>query len=376
MSNQNGSWEWPANYPPQGPGNQTPQGLGNYPPSNYGQSYEGWNQGPYATEPKPPVVPFRPLNIGDLFEGTFAAIRSNPKVMFTFSLVTMAIVGVIAGIANAFVFENLPAWADGFDPTALDPGASPMMTLPTLSLQLIVSVLQSAAAMLITGMLVLSVTNAVVGLNNDTTSTWQQLRPRFWNLVGTTLLVGLIIGAIATIGVIGIVVVVVAISSAVGDSGLFLGILVLVLVPVFIAAIIWLSVRLYFATMCTVVEDVSPTQALGRSWQLTKGAFWRVLGRVALMILVVGAASSILSGAVTTVVLGLLSFLDAPWLIGLVSTLLGALVSGLVQPVTAAFSSLMYIDERVRKEDLAPRLQAALDANRQAPTPEAQRPPL
>lgn len=361
MSNQNGSWEWPADYPPQ----------------NYGSAQGGWDQGPHSTGPKPPVVPFRPISIGDLFEGTFAAIRSNPKVMFTFSLVTMAIVGTIAGIANAFVFENLPDWADGFDPTVLDPGSSPMMTLPTLSLQLVISVLQAAAAMLITGMLVLSVTNAVVGLNNDMTKTWGQLRPRFWNLVGTTLLVGLIIGGIAVIGVIGITLLIVAISSAIGDPGLFLGITVLLMIPVFIAVIIWLSIRLYFATMCAVVEDVSPTRALARSWNLTKGSFWRILGRVTLMILVVGAASSILSGAITAVVIGLLSFLDASWIIGLVSTLLGALVSGLVQPVTAAFSSLMYVDERVRKEGLAPRLQAALDANRQDQAQqEAQLPPL
>ena len=315
--------------------------------------------------PKPPVVPFRPLTIGDLFEGTFAAIRSNPRVMFTFSIATMAIVGVIAGIANAFVFQRLPDWTDGFDPSIIDPGAYPMMTLPTLSLQLVISLLQAGAAMLITGMLVLSVTNAVVGLNKGTSGTWEQLRPRFWSLVGTALLVGLIVGGIAVVGLTGLILVLVTVSTAMGDSGLFLGIMALILIPVFIVVIIWLSVRLYFATMCAVVEDVSPTQALGRSWKLTRGAFWRVLGRVALMLLVVGAASSILSGVITSVVLGLLSFLDAPWLIALVSTLLGALVSGLVQPVTASFNSLMYVDERIRKEGLGPRLQEALDVNRQ-----------
>lgn len=344
-----------------------PPGYGQLPPYA-GQAPDASYSG-YQFGPKPPVIPFHPLTIGDLFQGTFAAIRSNPKVMFVFSIAVMAVVGLVAAIANTFVAWQFPQWIDwmdfdpGLDSNNYGPGA---FSLPAMSIEMVVGLIQTGATMLIAGMLVLAVTNAVVGANRDLKGTWEQLKPKFWRLVGTSLLVGLIIGGVAVIGVIALFVVIATtiIADSSDSPGTLLGLLILLLIPIFIAVVLWLTVRLYFATMCTVVEDVSPTRALQRSWQLTKGSFWRVLGRLLLMTIVVGAASSVLTGAINMIFTALLGAANAPWaLMFVVTSVVASLVTGLVQPVSASYNSLMYVDERIRKEGLGPRLQAALDAN-------------
>lgn len=342
-----------------------PQGYGQQ--SGYGQPQAGsWGAPSYQTGPTPPVIPFRPLSIGDLFQGTFAAIRSNPKVIFTFSIVTMAVVGLVVGLADAFALQRFPSWDSTFtDPNSFDPSGSfwgVSLTGPLLFTQVAVSLLQAAATVLLTGMLVLAVSNAIVGANRDLKGTWEQLKPRFWRLVGTTILVGLIVGAVLIVMVIPVLIATAFTITSDGGYAL-LGLLIFALIIGAVVVMIWLAVRLYFATMCVVVENISPTDALKRSWQLTKGSSWRILGRVILMLLVVGTATSLLSGTVGAVSMALFGLSSSTWLAAFLTTFLSSIVSGLVQPVSAAYGALMYVDERIRKEGLAPRLQAALVSN-------------
>ena len=325
----------------------------------------GAPQGPPAPLPRVgPIIPFRPLTVGELFSGTFAAIRWNPKVMFTFSLLTMLAVGLLTGTFNAVVALNTPELKVVYGSQAFDLeailGADESMSGAAGLIQGSLGILQTGAGMLISGMLVLSVTGAVVGSKLGTSATWQELKPRFWPLVGTSILLGLIIaGVLLASGalVTGLVLVVLS-SGAVGLAaaiGIFLGLAVAALT-------IWVSVRLFMAPMITVVEKASPVRALDRSWEVTNGAFWRCLGRLLLVGLVVGAAVSILGGALSALIFALFGF-TAPWLSALIGTLAFAGLSGATQPVSAAFTALMYVDERIRKEGLASSLEAALAAN-------------
>lgn len=324
----------------------------------------GWTPaGPVA-----PVIPLRPLSLGDLFSGTFAAIRSNPKVMFTISLGVMAVVGVLTAIIDAVVMIGVPSWTDLLQsgPDALesmiyDSGFAYL--LPTSLVQTVMSLVQAAASLLVAGMLVLAVTNAVVDGNRDLQGTWEQLKPRFWSLVGTALLVYLIM---LGVGVATVLLVALLIGLAFASSAVVVGVFaILLLVPATIALLIWLAVRLYFATMISVVEGASPVTALGRSWKLTGGAFWRCFGRFALLVLVMGVIMGILSGIVSAIIVLITGFAPV-WIGSAISALVLALLSGLALPVSGSYTALMYVDERMRSEGLAPRLQAALDENRAA----------
>lgn len=220
------------------------------------------NQGQWGgpAQPKPPVIPFHPLNLGNLFDGTFAAIRSNPRVMFAISLGVMGIVGMLSGIVSALIPETSIDQVTFGSDTEFAVGVSEFYpAVSDLGLQGIVGLISAGASLLVTGMLVLSVTNAVVGINLDLKSTWEALKPHFWRLVGTAILVWLIVGVVAAVIFIVPIALIaaVAFASSSGDSLWFLSFLLL-LIPLGIAVTVWVSVRLYFATLIAVVEGATP----------------------------------------------------------------------------------------------------------------------
>lgn len=312
---------------------------------------------------RPPVIPFRPLTLGNLFDGTFAAIRSNPRVMFAISLGAMLVVGVLTGIVSALVPEPWVEEVLQSNGGTVFSEVVPAWQASYSAFEGAVSIITAAATLLVIGMLVLSVTNAVIGINLDLKGTWSELKPHFWRLVGTALLVWLILGAVIVAAVV--VPILFTVGLALGGSDnpsggwvLFVGLLGLA--GLVLAA--WLSVRLYFATVVVVVEGASPTAALGRSWALTKGAFWRTLGRLLLMTIIVAIASGLIGGVISAVTMFFGSFL--PWgITAFLLTLISSLVTGLVIPFSAGYVSLMYVDERFRKENLAPTLQEAFEQN-------------
>lgn len=354
-----------------GPGWQPsapPPAWGNIPPQENGAPY---SPGPYwgsPPQPKPPVIPFHPLKLGDLIDGTFAAIRSNPKVMFTISLGVMGIVGIISGILSALIpFDALSSVTVGgsgteYEFTMMDA----MGAISSLGTEGVMGLVSSAASLLVTGMLVLSVTNAVVGVNLDLRATWEQLKPHFWRLIGTAILVWLSLAAIVvvTLAIPGAFSLLIFAGSN-GNDWWPIALLFLITIPVMIALLVWVGTRLYFATMVAVVEGARPGTALSRSWTLTRGAFWRTFGRLILIGVIVGIAVSLLSGTISMIIAFMAGVI--PWpIVAFLLSLITALVSGLAIPVSAAYGSLMYVDERIRKENLGPALQAAVDQARGA----------
>ncbi|HEX2451733.1 MAG TPA: hypothetical protein VHJ69_11350 [Gemmatimonadales bacterium] len=115
-----------------------------------------------------------------------------------------------------------------------------------------------------------------------------------------------------------------------------------------------------------VVENLSSTAALGRSWRLTKGARWKLVGifiPLFLILVVPMIAITVLVG----VVAGLLG-LGSPSDSGGTAAVLGAAFAGLVQmlvyPLFNCALTVAYYDQRIRKEGfdlelLASRLRAA-----------------
>ena len=108
--------------------------------------------------------------------------------------------------------------------------------------------------------------------------------------------------------------------------------LILLIIPGIIFA-----VKLTTAIPALVVEGKRGSEAIGRSWNLTKGAFWHVLGAVVVAGLLTGVISSIISGPFNQ------------WF-------MAGLFSGIAMAITMPFSTLvivlLYTDLRVKKENL------------------------
>lgn len=103
-------------------------------------------------------------------------------------------------------------------------------------------------------------------------------------------------------------------------------------------------VRLTLTPVVVVVEDVRGTSAVSRSWNLTAGHAWRVLGTLILagIISFVGTAIIQIPTELAATLLG-----SDAWPISALGT---ALASVLITPFSLLIVVLLYFDLRVRKE--------------------------
>lgn len=123
------------------------------------------------------------------------------------------------------------------------------------------------------------------------------------------------------------------------------------LVFAFIALVlpgIWLSVAWCVAVPALMVEDYRGSKALGRSFGLVQGNWWRTFGTLLLFVVVIFVVSFVLG-----LVLGLV-FSSVSSVFGLVlgNTLVNVITSLIVSPLQAAVLAVLYFDLRVRKEGL------------------------
>ena len=153
-------------------------------------------------------------------------------------------------------------------------------------------------------------------------------------LFATTLL-GFLVSGIATI----VVVVVALVAKAPA--------LLLLVLPTSIMSI-WLIIRFTMAGPALVLERLGPVQALRRSFALTKGRWWPILGIMFLSGLVTGIPSNIVDGLLNSVLKGLggnNAAFEFIW-----AAVAGTASGALFAPLTAAISVFLYFDLRVRKE--------------------------
>lgn len=102
---------------------------------------------------------------------------------------------------------------------------------------------------------------------------------------------------------------------------------------VFLAASVYLSVRLMFAPLIALFQQAGPVSAVGHSWRLVSGAWWRTFGLLLLIGLILG---------VFQLAIGLL--LSSIPIAEAIATSL------LVLPLSLIGNLLIYMDLRARKQ--------------------------
>lgn len=121
------------------------------------------------------------------------------------------------------------------------------------------------------------------------------------------------------------------------------------LLPVFL----FLAVRLIFTTPVAGAEPVGPLAILKRSWELTRGHWWKLFGALVLFFI----AALVAIAAVTSVIgviVNLLSGQPEPWSVGaLVLTLTSQLLSALLTVLLAALLTRLYLQLAPRQGEPA-----------------------
>ena len=309
------------------------------------------------TVAQPGIIPLRPLTVGELFNGAFQAVRVNPQTMFGFAFAIMAVVGLVqAFFASSSTSSLTRALSSGDTEDLVYSLGNSMGSFVTTGLTML-------ATAFLSGMLALTVWDAVLGRKSSPADAWHRFSPRFVPVLLATFLIGIIefvlIVLVLLVFMIPFFLVVVNAASARSyDSAsasiggafaiIFLMIVALIVVGCF------LTVKFAFTSSAVVLEGLGPVDALKRSWSLSKGSFWRILGRIWLIGIVTGLISGVL-GAVVGAILGVgAAAADSVGLLVAFSAFLSALLSAVVIPVQSSFYTLMYLDERMRKENLAP----------------------
>jgi hypothetical protein len=222
----------------------------------------------------------------------------------------------------------------------------------------IVVVVTWVATVVLTGILTVVVSRAVLGEKMTAGEAWQAARRRLPRLLLLTLVYSLI--WLSPLLVVTVVVVAVGASGATVATFLA-SLLLLAAIP----AANYLYIRYALSGPSLMLESTSPASgepsrpigvagALRRSGELVKGSWWRTEGILALVLLIVVIISWVLS-----VPFSLPFYLigdqpsDSEFLLALVVSALGGMVtSTFTAPFTAAATVLLYVDRRIRREGL------------------------
>ena len=309
------------------------------------------------TVAQPGIIPLRPLTVGELFNGAFQAVRVNPQTMFGFAFAIMAVVGLVqAFFASSSTSSLTRALSSGDTNDLVYSLGNSMGSFVTTGLTML-------ATAFLSGMLALTVWDAVLGRKSSPADAWHRFSPRFVPVLLATFLIGIIefvaIVVILLVFMIPFVLVVVNAASArsydsasAGIGGAFAIIFLMIVALIVIAC--FLTVKFAFTSSAVVLEGLGPVDAMKRSWSLSKGSFWRILGRIWLIGIVTGLISAVLGGIVGAILGVGAAAADSVGMLVAFSAFLSALLSAVVIPVQSSFYTLMYLDERMRKENLAP----------------------
>jgi hypothetical protein len=281
-------------------------------------------------------VPLRPLGVGELLDGTFTTIRRNPRATVGLAALLVTLQQLLS-LVFQLVTEGLPTFGsfedEAFSLQAIGGFGGIVGTL-----------LAAVVGAVLTGMLVIVVSEDVLGRRVSAAEVWRRVRRRLGALVVAAAFAGLLP---------------------------FLGLPFLV----FPGLILWAAWAL--TTPALVLEGIGPFAALRRSWRLA----WPDLARVwwvrALSVLI-GSLMNFLIAVpfgVAGLLLGFATGADDDsrpviTVLVLVLSVLGAIAAGMITaPFLAGVLALLYIDRRMRAEGLD------LVLRRQQRTAAAQRSP-
>ncbi len=155
---------------------------------------------------------------------------------------------------------------------------------------------------------------------------------------------------------------------------------VILLIPAFIALIIpgiWVAVKLSMMFPAVVFERAGPFKAVGRSWSLTRGAWWRTFGTLLVIVLITYVLQLVLGGIIGGIAGASGDISEAGFAV--VVTLVNVISLVLTYPLIAAVTTVIYYDLRVRNEGFDLQLLAqgvGGDASRFASAPERPEAPV
>lgn len=329
-----------------------------YPQPGYGPTPMGM-----AVDLRPGIIPLRPLRFAEFFDGGFRAIRFNAPTMLGGAAIVTGILLVLNLISSlAFPATGLTEALSNADSS----GPTDSEVVVGLLASVVPYFFTLVGTVLLTGILITTVIDAVRGRRSTLKEVWAIVEGRLLGLIGFTLLLTLaMVLAVAILlipvmlligGIVGTVV-----NSAPPTATTVMLTVGLVIVVIIAAIVLILSVTIYTlaAPAILVVERAGVFAAISRSIKLTRKLFWRNTGVTMIAYMLVATMGSVIAGIVFALLFALASsagFFETEAQIIQAMTIVGIFVQAILQviftPFTAAITALLYVDMRMRKEGL------------------------
>lgn len=339
----------------------------------------GWNGG-WAAPPRPGVIPLAPLRVSDMLSGAFSTLGRYWKpligvalTLFGAATLVMIVALVVAGSAVATHWDELTSDSSGSPDAAdlvpLGVAFGVLMVVGMIVYLLASAVVQAAVPVVLQ--------EAVLGRPIRFGAVWSRAWSRVWAIIGTVFLTGLILVipmALFLAAFAGLMIYTVSLGDEDGVVPLmlfgFLGALLIAPVAT------WLYVRFSLAPTIVVFEQQRPVAALRRSVRLVRGSWWRVFGvgllayglaaTLGYMIQMPFQAAGMLPGVFDPADMGadptageLIAVFGGLILLSLLSQLISQLFTAIFPPLVVG---LLYVDLRIRTENLGPVLAEAAGA--------------
>lgn len=344
----NGPQSWG---PPPPPGPVPPP-----PPGPYGYAPHPAASGrPWA--PKPGIIPLRPLGVGEILDGAFTALRWNPKPIIIPAVILAVIEGVLTSVLSVLGVQTILSQAR----VAQQGPEQAAGTFGVLGITYgVLGIAAFLGTAVLTGLVTQVIGQAVLGRKETLGGAWRATRSRIGPVIAALLLAAVFIG----LGLAAAIAVCVGIGFGlaavqVAPLGIVLGV-VLGLAAVVFAVIV--GIRWMFAIPVVVLEQAGPLKALGRSWRLVRGSWWRVFGISLLVSLIVSFVSGIIRtpfqlGGIFTATGATGGVSTASVILSAVGVIISTALTG---PLQAGAQVLLYTDLRMRREGMDIALQSAV----------------
>jgi hypothetical protein len=279
--------------------------------------------------------PLRPLGVGDIVDRVFSVYRSKPLLFLAVAAVPYLVFLLIVALASVLFVTNVAGLTDIV--SAFAAGTTPD---PAVLAGAVVAFFELAAFVVLTAVVILSAqTAALVSAMaasylgrpialGDAFRAGLRAAPR---VIGTGLLVFLII-VLLWIGLILVMAL----------SGQALVAFLLVLVGCVATAYLFASTLI--APVVATVEKVGPVTAIRRSWSLSSGSRWRIIGLQLLLLVLNVVISTVVSAVFFTSVISDANLRTA------VQQITNAVVTIAWAPVEWGTLAVLYFDLRVRRE--------------------------
>ncbi|WP_327250649.1 DUF7847 domain-containing protein [Streptomyces sp. NBC_01244] len=328
--------------------------------------------------PQPGVMPLRPLATGEVLGGAFGTFRRywKPLIGVMAAVQGIGILLAAAALALSFAaaydrFSAVFDLAPGEDPAGSDVAALFLSFVPACVVLLVV---MTVGAAMFSALCPALIQEAVLGRPTTFGAMWRRSWSRLPSVLAAVLLTALIAGGPALL-LYAICIPLIIMSAGPDGFGTPAAVGLLLLGSLLCVPFsVWLMARFSLAPAAAVCEGLGPVAALRRSSQLVRDGWWRVFG-----ISMLGYVVAMAAGYAIQMPFGFVGMFaafpslpgsDDPspdpgtlivgFLVYGAAMLLGGVISSLFQfSFPQMVIALIYVDQRMRKEDLAATLTAA-----------------